>query len=125
MLDLIEAMGVKLDQQIVDSLYTGIVTDTGCFRYPSTTVQTHIAAQKLLLAGAQMRLIHRLMLESTSRGKVQLICDALHSLRYELDGKCAVISLMRGPESMSFRLRMMSWKDFLRSQGLSKVCRLE
>lgn len=95
MLDLIEAMGVKLDQQIVDSLYTGIVTDTGCFRYPSTTVQTHIAAQKLLLAGAQMRLIHRLMLESTSRGKVQLICDALHSLRYELDGKCAVISLMR------------------------------
>ena len=32
MLDLIEAMGVKLDQQIVDSLYTGIVTDTGCFR---------------------------------------------------------------------------------------------
>lgn len=95
MLDLIETMGVTMDQQIVDSLYSGLVTDTGCFRYPSTSVKTHLAAQKLLLAGAQMCLIHRLMLENISRGKVDLICDALHSLRYELDGKCAVISLMR------------------------------
>lgn len=94
-LDLIEAMGVPLDSQIADCLYTGLVTDTGCFRYTSTTVESHLAAQKLMQAGANVRLIHQRMFESVSRGKTELMITALQSLRYELDGVCAVMILPR------------------------------
>ena len=31
---LLKEMGVKLDQAMADCLYTGLTTDTGCFRYP-------------------------------------------------------------------------------------------
>lgn len=95
MLDLIKVMGVKLTTQIADCLYTGLVTDTGCFRYSSTTVESHRAAEELMLAGARTELIHQRMFESTSKGKMSLMVSALQSLRYELNGRCAVMFLSR------------------------------
>ena len=94
-LDLIEEMGVELNPQIADCLYTGLVTDTGCFRHNSTTADSHRAAEKLLTAGADLRLIHQRLFESESRGKIALTVAALQSLRYELDGRCATMVLMR------------------------------
>ena len=73
-----------LDEQIADCLYTGLVTDTGCFQYPSVTVDTHRIAQQLLLAGAQMQKIHRVY-DSMSKGKAALTAYALEHLHYELD----------------------------------------
>ena len=94
-LDLIEAMGVALTPQIADCLYTGLATDTGCFRHTSTTADSHRAAEKLIQAGADLRSIHRRLFESESRGKIALTVAALQSLRYELDGRCATMVLMR------------------------------
>ena len=37
--DVIEAMGVQLDAQMADCLYTGLATDTGCFRFANTTAK--------------------------------------------------------------------------------------
>lgn len=70
---------------MADCLYTGLVTDTGCFKHPSVTVDTHRIAQQLLLAGAQMQKIHR-MYDSMTKGKAALTAYALEHLRYELDG---------------------------------------
>ena len=95
MLDLIKAMGLAITPLIADCLYTGLVTDTGCFRYASTTVDSHRVAQELLLAGARKDLIHQRMFESTSRGKMSLMVTALQSLRYELGGQCAMMYLPR------------------------------
>lgn len=95
MLDLLEAMGLPLTEQIANCLYTGLVTDTGCFRHSSTTVASHRAAEKLLQAGADMRMIHRLAFESVSRGKVALLVEAMQQIRYELDGRCAILVLPR------------------------------
>ena len=83
-----------LDEQIADCLYTGLVTDTGCFKHPSVTVDTHRIAQQLLLAGAQMQKIHR-MYDSMTKGKAALTAYALEHLRYELDGRCALVVLPR------------------------------
>lgn len=95
MLDLLEAMGLPLTEQIANCLYTGLVTDTGCFRHSSTTVDSHRAAEKLLQAGADMRMIHRLAFESVSRGKVALLVEAMQQIHYELDGRCAILVLPR------------------------------
>ena len=83
-----------LDERMADCLYTGLVTDTGCFKHPSVTVDTHRIAQRLLLAGAQMQKIHR-MYDSMTKGKAALTAYALEHLRYELDGRCALVVLPR------------------------------
>lgn len=95
MLDLLETMKLPLTEQIANCLYTGLVTDTGCFRHSSTTVASHRAAEKLLQAGADMRMINRLAFESVSRGKVALLVEAMQQIRYELDGRCAILVLPR------------------------------
>lgn len=83
-----------LDERMADCLYTGLVTDTGCFKHPSVTVDTHRIAQQLLLAGAQMQKIHR-MYDSMTKGKAALTAYVLEHLRYELDGRCALVVLPR------------------------------
>ena len=94
LLDVIVDMGVTITPQIANCLYTGIATDTGCFKHPSVTVDTHRIAQQLLLAGAQMQKIHR-MYDSMTKGKAALTAYALEHLRYELDGRCALVVLPR------------------------------
>ena len=41
-------LGTELDKKIADCLYTGISTDTGCFRYSNTSAQTYRFAADLV-----------------------------------------------------------------------------
>ena len=50
----ISEMGVEITPLIANCLYTGLATDTGCFRFSSTTANTHLVSAKLILAGAQL-----------------------------------------------------------------------
>ena len=50
---LLGALGVKITPAMADSLYTGLTTDTGCFRYRSVTPRTHRIAAALLELGAR------------------------------------------------------------------------
>ena len=95
MLEVIEAMGVFVSKQIADCLYTGLVTDTGCFRYPSVTADTHRVAEKLICAGADTTAIHQRMFESISKNKVAFLIEVMKQIRYELNGECAILVLMR------------------------------
>ena len=54
LLDVIVDMGVTITPQIANCLYTGIATDTGCFKFASTTPRTHMAAARLMEAGADV-----------------------------------------------------------------------
>ena len=48
MYEVVLALGVEVDKKIADCLYTGLTTDTGCFRYDSTTAQTYRVAADLI-----------------------------------------------------------------------------
>ena len=48
-------MGVDLTAHMANCLYTGLSTDTGCFKFSSTTARTHIIAAKLMEAGARVK----------------------------------------------------------------------
>ena len=47
-------MGVDITPHIADCLYTGVATDTGCFRFSATTANTHLVAAKLIEAGCHV-----------------------------------------------------------------------
>ena len=91
MLQVIEAMGVSIDTAMADCLYTGIATDTGCFKYSNVTPLTHRMAAQLMEAGAHNEPINRAMFDIKSRARLMLEQLALHSITYHYHDRCAVM----------------------------------
>ena len=60
-LKVIKALGVDIDKKMADCLYTGITTDTGCFKYSSATSNTYRSAAELIDLGADNGYINRVM----------------------------------------------------------------
>ncbi|MBQ3140393.1 MAG: bifunctional oligoribonuclease/PAP phosphatase NrnA [Clostridia bacterium] len=91
MLRMCELLGVEPDTQIADALFTGLTTDTGCFRYSNVTAEAHRAAIRLIEAGARTALINRWMFETKSRAEMDFTRLALDTLEYVCDGKVALL----------------------------------
>lgn len=91
--DVINELGVPIDNKIANCLYTGISTDTGCFRYASTTAHSYRIAAKLIDAGANNGLINRKMFETKSKTYVNLERLALNGLQLFCQDRVAVITV--------------------------------
>ncbi|MBE6783662.1 MAG: bifunctional oligoribonuclease/PAP phosphatase NrnA [Ruminococcaceae bacterium] len=89
----IDEMNVAFDKKIADCLYTGITTDTGCFRYSNTTSQTYMMAAKLVEHGADGPLINRIMFETKTKSYVILEKLVMDTLEMHFDGRCALVHL--------------------------------
>lgn len=89
--DVVSALGVFIDKKIADCLYTGISTDTGCFRYGNTTPQTHIKSAELIKLGADYETINRIMFETKTLSYLKLEQKALEGMEMYYDNKCALI----------------------------------
>ena len=63
----------NIDQDIAECLYTGIMTDTGSFKYNSTTSKTHNIIAKLIDKGARSSMIHDLVYDNSSADRMKLL----------------------------------------------------
>jgi len=78
---LITALNPKaFTPDIANCLYTGIMTDTGSFKYPSTTAETHKAIAHLIEQGAEGTDIHQKIYDSSSFNRLKLLEIALSNL---------------------------------------------
>ena len=68
---LLGQLGVELAPAVADCLYTGLATDTGCFRYQNVTPRTLRIAADLLERGARAAEINRAKFESKSKAQVE------------------------------------------------------
>lgn len=82
-----------LDETIASCLYTGIVTDSGSFRFPTTTSETHRVAAALLDLGARNGDIQNSLFDNNSYHRLQLLGRALQNLKVFPDFKTAYIRL--------------------------------
>ena len=90
---LIRALGVEMDAAMADGIYTGLTTDTCCFRYANVTSYTHRYAADAIEAGAHAAQINRVMFETMTRTYMELERLAMDGIRFFFDGRCAVITL--------------------------------
>lgn len=94
--DVIVALGQRnlIDADVATCLYTGIMTDSGSFRFASTTPHTHQVAAELLRCGALPDRIHGAIMEDNRLERLRLTGFAL-SERLEVveEGKAAIIAL--------------------------------
>jgi len=83
----------KLTADIASCLYTGIMTDTGSFRFPSTTSKTHRIIADLIDAGANNSEIHQNTFDNNAESRLHLLGRALQNLKVLKDLSTAYISL--------------------------------
>ncbi len=70
----------NLSNEIATNLYTGIMTDTGSFRFSSTSPTTHRVAAKLIEAGAESAIINQYVYDTNSPERMKLLGVALNNL---------------------------------------------
>ncbi|MCI1965551.1 MAG: bifunctional oligoribonuclease/PAP phosphatase NrnA [Oscillospiraceae bacterium] len=93
--DVLREMGVAVDKKIATPLYTGITTDTGCFKYINVTPRTYRIAADLVETGVDAPKINREMFDTKSRARLDVERRVLDSIRYDCGGKVAVIVISR------------------------------
>ncbi len=89
----IDALGVQIDTYMASCIYTGLVTDSGCFKYSNTTANSHLLAARLIGLGVDYAGLNRLFFETKSRGRIMLEQQALAGIEYAADGKIAIITI--------------------------------
>ena len=82
-----------IDADIATCLYTGIMTDTGSFRFRSTTSKTHRIIADLIDKGAENDRIHGNVYDSNSYNRLLLLGQALSNLQILPNYKTAYITL--------------------------------
>jgi len=87
--DWIESMGVKWSKPLAACVYTGLLTDTGGFRYSNTTPAVMKRAARLLECGVDAHRIAEQVLETLTIGQLNLLRRALSTLRLSEDGRIA------------------------------------
>lgn len=91
----IKALG---DEEVITAdmascLYTGIMTDTGSFRFPSTTAVTHEVIAALIKSGANNDAIHQKIYDTNSESRLQLLGIALNNLVVLREYRTAFITM--------------------------------
>jgi len=93
----IEAMGDEnlVNKDIADCLYTGIMTDTGGFRFRSTSATTHRIVANLIEKGADPSSITSNTWDTNTVSRLQLLALILGRIEVVNDGSVAILHLSR------------------------------
>ena len=105
--ELMEALGVRPDQSMAQCLYTGIVSDTGSFRFPSTTAKTLRITAELLETGVDFSAIQRVLFGTSEFKRIKLLGRALMTLESHMDGFVSMMNL----EANDFNTLSISDRD--------------
>lgn len=93
--DLLELMEVKLDSALAVCLYTGIATDTGCFKFANTTSATHEKAAKLMQFDFNFGDLNYILFEMKTPARIELERRALENMEIFCGGKGAIVAFSK------------------------------
>ena len=86
----IKSTNLPIDADCALCLYTGLMFDTGCFRYSNATSETHrIAADLIEIGDFAPDEIYCWVYEHVPLGKIHLLGQTLRTLKLTADGKIA------------------------------------
>ena len=99
----LEALGIEIDKEIGTCLLTGIITDTGGFKYSGVTSETFEFAAELLNKGVNVSNIYKKVLQTLSKPSFELRRRAMNRLEFLEEGKIAFtyITLKDEEETMA------------------------
>lgn len=87
---------LPVDRTTAQALYTGIMTDTGQFRFPSTSSRVFRLSAELMGHGADPSIAGQELYERESFGKLKLLQYYISSLKLEAGGRICIGMLPNG-----------------------------
>lgn len=96
--DFVGQFPIQMDKAAATAIYTGLLTDTGGFRYANTSPNVMTTASKLLEYGVDGPMLAQILLEQVTLPQVRILNKALSSLKMTDDGKIAWVVIT--PEDM-------------------------
>lgn len=92
---LFKEIDVPIDKESALYLYVAILTDTGSFAYENTTSETHSIVSDLIGKGLNPKIIHQAIYENKSLPEIELLKDALSTLKVVQAGKVAFMCVSK------------------------------
>jgi bifunctional oligoribonuclease and PAP phosphatase NrnA len=93
---LIPLLGVEFDPDIATAVYTGILTDTGSFRFSNTNAAAFAISREMTERGADPYHVARHVFGSYSLGRIKLLNLALNSIEISPNSKLSIMTITRG-----------------------------
>lgn len=91
--NLLKAMNIEIDTEIATCLYVSISTDTGSFKYDSTSPNTLEVAANLMRKNIDLNKITTSVYQSRSLEKTCLLIKSLNSMELYMDNRIGIISV--------------------------------
>ncbi len=88
-------MNTEFTPLVCDCLYTGISTDTGCFKFSNTTPITHKIAAELMEYGCDYVNINKIMFDTKSKARIEMERMVIDTMQFEYDDRVAIIVVTR------------------------------
>ena len=96
--DVLEIMGVKPTPELMDAVYVGLSTDTGCFRFANTTAHTFTVAAKCAQSGARVFELNQKLFETNTLGKLKMQAWIVEHLHLLAEGTMAICAIPKAVE---------------------------
>jgi phosphoesterase RecJ-like protein len=90
---LIKKLNAPIDKAIATSIYTGILTDTGSFRFSNTNQAAFAISQEMVRYGVDPYNIAQHVFGTYSLGRIKLLNLALDSIEISDNGKLSIMTL--------------------------------
>ena len=92
---LIKALGIDMTTGMATSIYTGIFTDTGSFRFSNTNQTAFAISAEMVAIGIDPYTVAQNVYGTYSLGRIKLLNLALDSIELAVDGKVSIMTLTR------------------------------
>ena len=96
--DILTILGVEMDEDMADAVYTGVATDTGCFRYANTNAHAFLVASRCAQAGADVAGLNQELFESHSLALLRLHAWIAENVKIFGDGELAIVAIPKAVE---------------------------
>jgi len=93
--NLLKEMALPINSAIATSIYTGILTDTGSFRFSNTTKSAFAICEKMVEAGVDPYNVAMHVYGRYSLGQIKLLNMALESIEISDNGKMSIMILTK------------------------------
>lgn len=93
--DVINELDVQMDKYIACCIYTGIATDTGCFKFSNTTSKTHQIASELINYDFDKNYINYRMFDVKSKARIKLETAIMENMEFYFNDQCALTTILQ------------------------------
>lgn len=89
--DFYKKLNIKITKKMAEALYVAILTDTGCFRYETTTGNTFLAASELMNSGIDISDIAKKCYDNKPKSMVTFQADIISNAKFTFNDKVAYV----------------------------------